>query len=144
MFEIGRVCVKTAGRDAKGYCVIVDVLDRNHFLVDGGVRRRKVNSLHLMPLDKKVNLKKGASTADVKKAMDKLGYPMWETKPKKAADRPKRTIKKKELPEIKGKKEKKAEPKKEEPKKPEAKVETKPATKVDPKESPVKPVEKKE
>jgi len=68
---------------------------------------------------------------EVKKAMDKLGYSMWETKPKKAAERPKRIVKKKELP---------AEALKKIAKKEEPKKETKPAEK--PKETPAKPVEK--
>jgi len=43
----GRICVKTAGRDAGLKCVIVDVLDDKFVLIDGETRRRKCNILHL-------------------------------------------------------------------------------------------------
>ena len=51
-------CVKIAGRDAGGRAVIVDVLDDNFVLIDGGVRRRKCNIIHLEPSDKKIDIKK--------------------------------------------------------------------------------------
>ena len=35
MFEIGRLCVKIAGRDAGNKCVIVDVIDKNFVMIDG-------------------------------------------------------------------------------------------------------------
>ena len=64
-FEIGRVCVKTAGRDAGKRCVVVDLMDKNFVLVTGpksvsGVRRRRVNVNHLKPLEEKLTLEKGA------------------------------------------------------------------------------------
>ena len=34
--EVGRVCVKTAGREAGEKCVIVDVIDNNFLEVVGG------------------------------------------------------------------------------------------------------------
>jgi len=40
MFEIGRLCVKIAGRDARKKAVIVEVLDGNFVMRDGEVRRR--------------------------------------------------------------------------------------------------------
>ena len=66
VFEVGRACVKTHGRDAGRQCIIVDLLDRNYVLVTGpkaitGVRRRRVNVNHLKPLDKKISIEKGAS-----------------------------------------------------------------------------------
>ncbi|NOZ81331.1 MAG: 50S ribosomal protein L14e [DPANN group archaeon] len=108
MFEIGRLCMKIAGRDSKRYCVIVDVLENNYVLVDGGVRRRKVNSLHLTPTKQKIDLKKGASHDEVKKAFEKLGHLVWETKPKQAGPRPRKVKKKKEAPEKNPKKARKA------------------------------------
>ena len=43
IFEVGRICVKLAGRDAGSKCVIVEELDNHYVLVDGDVRRKKVN-----------------------------------------------------------------------------------------------------
>lgn len=65
-FEVGRVCVKTAGRDTGKRCVVVDLMDKNFALVTGpksisGVRRRRVNVNHLKPLEEKLTIEKGAS-----------------------------------------------------------------------------------
>jgi len=87
MINIGRICVKTAGRDAGKKCVVVDVLDQNYVLIDGETRRRKCNVMHLEPLDKTVDIKKNASHADVAKAFEALGWSAHapKTKAKKAA-----------------------------------------------------------
>ena len=57
MFEIGRICLKLAGRDAGREAVIVEILDDRHVLVDGNVRRRKCNIMHLEPTAKKIEIK---------------------------------------------------------------------------------------
>ena len=62
MFEVGRVCMKMLGRDANRVCVIISNVDKNYCLIDGDVRRRKVNKLHLEPLNKTLNIKENAST----------------------------------------------------------------------------------
>jgi large subunit ribosomal protein L14e len=90
MQEVGRVCVKIAGRDSNKTCVIVDVIDQNFVMIDGETRRRKCNIDHLEPLNKTLDIKKGATHAEVKKAFDTLGIKVLETKPKKATVRPKR------------------------------------------------------
>lgn len=41
MLEVGRVCVKTAGRDATKLCVVVEEIDETFVLVDGNTRRKK-------------------------------------------------------------------------------------------------------
>ena len=69
-FEIGRVCVKTAGRDAGKHCVIIDLMDKNFALVTGpksvsGVRRRRVNVNHLKPLEEKIQIEKGATDEQI-------------------------------------------------------------------------------
>lgn len=69
MLEIGRVCMKIAGRDAGKKGIVIDILDDNYVLLDGEVRRRKCNINHLEPLGKTVELKKNASHADVLKAL---------------------------------------------------------------------------
>lgn len=74
--EVGRVCVKLAGRDAGGKCVIVDVLDDKNVLVDGEkVRRRKVNVNHLQILEQSVEVEKNASTDVVVKALKSIESP---------------------------------------------------------------------
>ena len=70
VFEVGRVAVKTLGREAGRYCVVVDIIDKNFVLIDGiKVRRRRSNVTHLAPTNDKIEIKKGASTDDVKKAI---------------------------------------------------------------------------
>ena len=108
IFEVGRLCVKIAGRDARRTCVVVEAMGNGYVVVDGDVRRKKVNVRHLEPLDRTVELKAKADHAVVAKAFEKLGLSVWETKAKKAAERPKRMKAKKEAPVV----EKKAKPKK--------------------------------
>ncbi len=121
MIEVGRLCIKIAGRDAGGKCVVVDVLDDNYVMVDGQVRRRKCNINHLELLNDVIKIEKGASHEAVKAEFEKLKIPMWETKPKEKKEKPKKVRGKKkkveeEAAEAKGKKKitKKAAPKKEE------------------------------
>ncbi len=117
MFEVGRLCVKLAGRDAGKKCVVVDVLDENHVLVDGEARRRKCNLKHLDPLGESLDVKKGASRADVKKAFKVIGIELMDSKPKKAGERPKKQKLKKSVavPVGKDEKPKKAAPAKDKP-----------------------------
>jgi large subunit ribosomal protein L14e len=75
-FEVGRVCVKTSGRDAGKRCVIVDLMDKNFALVTGpktvsGVRRRRVNVNHLKPLEEKITIEKGATDEQIAKLIKK-------------------------------------------------------------------------
>ncbi len=88
MIEIGRLCIKTAGRDAGLKCVIVDVLDNKFVLIDGETRRRKCNILHLEPLKDSIKVKKNASHEDIKKEFEKLGLKARETKPKQKTEKP--------------------------------------------------------
>lgn len=75
-FDVGRVCVKTEGRDAGKRCVIVDILDKNFVMCSGpetvtGVRRRRVNMNHLKPLEEKLEIMKGASDEQIATLMKK-------------------------------------------------------------------------
>lgn len=97
IFEVGRLCVKIAGRDAGRTCIVVEAMGNGYVVVDGDVRRKKVNVRHLEPLDGTVELKAKADHAVVAKAFEKLGLAAWETKAKKVAERPKR-MKAKEAP----------------------------------------------
>ena len=72
LYDIGRVVIKTLGREAGFQCVIVDIVDKNFVLVDGlKVRRRRVNVKHLVPTKGKVEIAKGIKTEELAKAIDK-------------------------------------------------------------------------
>ena len=61
VYDIGRLCVKTMGREAGYLCVIVDIVDKNYLLIDGlKVRRRRVNYRHIEPIAETVDIKKGS------------------------------------------------------------------------------------
>ncbi len=83
VFEVGRLVMKIAGRDAGRRGVVVDQLDSIYVLVDGGLRRKKVNIRHLEPLPEVIELEPGATHEEVKKEFTKLGLPVWERKAKR-------------------------------------------------------------
>lgn len=87
IFDVGRLCMKIAGRDAGRTGVVVESIDNTFVLVDGGVRRKKVNVKHLEPLPELVELGPGATHEEVSKEFKKLGLPVWETKQKQRAAR---------------------------------------------------------
>jgi len=74
--EVGRICVKIAGREAGSKCIIVDVVDKNFVLITGpqkvtGVKRRRVNVNHIEPTERKIDIKRGESDEEITKAIDK-------------------------------------------------------------------------
>ncbi|MFQ6050394.1 MAG: 50S ribosomal protein L14e [Candidatus Hydrothermarchaeota archaeon] len=74
--EVGRICIKTAGREARKPCVIVDIIDKNFVLVTGpkeisGVRRRKCNVKHLEPTDYVIDIEKGDPDEKIKIKLEK-------------------------------------------------------------------------
>ena len=75
VYEIGRVVVKTAGREIARKGIILGFIDNNFILITGagvsGLRRRKSNIKHVVPLDKKILIKENASDEDVLKAIEK-------------------------------------------------------------------------
>ena len=82
VYDIGRVCIKTMGREAGNYCVIVDVIDKNYVIIDGlKVRRRRANFNHVEPTTDMVDIKKGADHQAVEAAIKKakLDKKMKET-----------------------------------------------------------------
>jgi len=84
VYDIGRLCVKTTGREAGKYCVIVEVIDKNYLLIDGlKVRRRRVNYNHIEPIAETIEINKGASHKEVEDAIKKaeLTTKMNETVP---------------------------------------------------------------
>jgi len=107
MFEIGRLCLKIAGRDAGLKCIVIDRLDGNYVLIDGQTRRRKCNVKHLEPLDKVLKIKKGLSHDDVVNELKKENVEV-EVKAKRNKRVAKETSKPKTEPAVKPKKEEKA------------------------------------
>ena len=92
---IGSVVVKTAGRDAGKEGIVVDIKD-NKVMVEGATRKRFCSIRHVEPTGQSVELKKGSSSDEIKKALKKFSIEARSTKPKTASQRPKRTKKKKE------------------------------------------------
>jgi large subunit ribosomal protein L14e len=75
LYEIGRVCVKTTGRETGSYCVIITEKDGSFVEITGpkdisGVRRRRCNIRHLEPLELKIEIKSGANDDEVSKALE--------------------------------------------------------------------------
>ena len=101
MLSTGRLCVKTAGREAGKHCVIVKKIDEKFVMVTGpkevtNVRRRKCNIHHLEPLMIKIDIKPDASDEEIikvyekEKIYEKLGIEKPKPKPKKE-EKPKET-----------------------------------------------------
>lgn len=73
--NIGRICVKKAGREAGKKCVIVDVIDKSFVLVTGpkalsGVKRRRVNVRHLETLEDILKIARGDDDNKVMAAIE--------------------------------------------------------------------------
>lgn len=104
MFEIGRVCMKIAGRDAGKKCLVIDVVDEHFVMIDGQTRRRKCNIKHLEPINQAVQINKNAPAPEVARVLNEIGILVEEKKQKVKSEkkaktaRPKRARKKKELP----------------------------------------------
>ena len=76
--EVGRVCMKIAGREAGGRCVIVDLVDRTFVVITGpktvsSVKRRRVNVNHIEPTRTKIDIKRGATDEEVAAALSEAG-----------------------------------------------------------------------
>ncbi len=148
MIEVGRICVKTAGREAGKYCVVLDVLEDGLVLVTGpkavtNVKRRKCSIHHIEPTPETIKVKKNATDDEVIGAYKQSGvFKKLELREPSAKDiekakdserkrataaKTKPKAEKKEEPKVEEKS--KAEEKKPEPKKEEPKKEKKPAAK---------------
>lgn len=69
--EVGRVCVKTAGREAGEKCVITELIDENFVEVVGGsVKNRRCNINHLEPLEETLDV--SGDVEAIKKDLDAL------------------------------------------------------------------------
>jgi large subunit ribosomal protein L14e len=161
--EIGRVCMKTAGREAGRYCVVLKKIDDDFVFVTGpkvltGVKRRRCNIEHLEPTQYKVTIKAEASEKDVIKAYEEVNLvkkfglrkpspevvkeaekKVKKEKPKKKEKEEKKEDKgikiKLKMPSLKKKEEPKKEEKKEKPKKKEKKKPKKKVKKEKPKKA---------
>jgi len=70
--EVGRVCIKTAGREAGEKCVVVDIIDEKFVEVVGlSVKNRRCNIQHLEPVDQKVEMK-SEDPEEIKKELEAL------------------------------------------------------------------------
>jgi large subunit ribosomal protein L14e len=88
--EVGRICVKQAGREIGKKCIVIDVMDKSFVLVTGpkkvtGIKRRRVNINHVMPLQDKVDVKRGASDEEVASVLESAGKLQEMTQPVKTA-----------------------------------------------------------
>jgi large subunit ribosomal protein L14e len=88
--EVGRVCVKQVGRENGKKCVVIDVMDKSFVLVTGpkkitGIKRRRVNINHVMPLEDKIEVKRGASDDEVTQVLESAGKTQEMTQPVKKA-----------------------------------------------------------
>ncbi len=73
MIEVGRLVIKTAGRDSGKKGLVIDIIDDNYAMVDGQVRRKKCNINHLEPLETLVTIGKNASHEEVVEELKKIG-----------------------------------------------------------------------
>jgi large subunit ribosomal protein L14e len=76
--EVGRICVKTVGREAEKKCIIVDIVDKNFVLITGprtvsGIKRRRANINHLEPTQEKIDVTRGATDEEVTEALKAAG-----------------------------------------------------------------------
>lgn len=97
MYEIGRICLKIAGRDANKQCVVISNLDKNHVLVDGLTRRKKVNIKHIEPTKNKIDIKENADHSIVVEEFSKLGFkiPLKKSKERKERIKKSKVVKEK-------------------------------------------------
>lgn len=99
MIDVGRVCMKIAGRDAGNLAVVVERIDDNYVLIDGNVRRKKCNVKHLEPMATVVDIKAKSDHVEVVEAMKKAGLKVVEKQKKvravKKAEEPAKETKKK-------------------------------------------------
>ena len=140
MFDVGRVCIKIAGREAGRHCVVVGKDKEEGFVVitgprtATGVRRRRCNIAHLQPLEETIDIKADVSDDELLKLYDRMKFyekfGVERRRPFKAGPKPPTPEKKPKEEKPKEKKEEKPgkgakkEPKKE-VKKPEKKQEKK-------------------
>ena len=75
VFDIGRICVKIAGREAGRKCIVIDKLDKNYVLISGPpkitkVKRRRANMKQLEPTSEVLDIKKGVTDEELEKLLE--------------------------------------------------------------------------
>jgi len=78
LYEAGRVCVKTMGREAGSLCIVIEKKDESYVLVTGprqlsGVKRRNCNIRHLEPLETILTIAADADDEAIEKAIEEAG-----------------------------------------------------------------------
>ncbi len=78
LYESGRICVKTMGREAGSLCVVIEKKDESYVLVTGprqlsGVKRRNCNIRHLEPLETILTIAADADDEAIEKAIEEAG-----------------------------------------------------------------------
>ena len=78
LMEVGRIVMKNVGREAGKLAVVLKKIDDNFVSVTGpklltGVKRRKVNVVHIEPTQYKLEIKEDASDEEVIEAFKKSG-----------------------------------------------------------------------
>lgn len=78
LFEIGTVTVITQGRRTGKKAVVVDIIDENYVLLTGpeslsGVKRRRMNIKHLMPLDLNLDIERGVGDETILETIKERG-----------------------------------------------------------------------
>jgi large subunit ribosomal protein L14e len=76
--DVGRICIKTVGREAGRKCVIINIIDKSFVLITGPtalsrVKRRRVNISHIEPTEEKLEIGREASEEEVMAALEAAG-----------------------------------------------------------------------
>lgn len=76
--DVGRICIKTFGREIGEKCIIIDVIDKSFVLVTGPkeltrVKRRRANVKHLEATQEAITIKRGANDGDIISALKEAG-----------------------------------------------------------------------
>ena len=76
--EVGRICLKLAGRESGKKCIIVEVIDKGFVVVTGpkkitGVKRRRASINHIAPLKNKIGIDRGSSDEEITNALETAG-----------------------------------------------------------------------
>ena len=84
--EVGRICLKLAGRESGKKCVIIEIIDKGFVVITGpkkitGVKRRRASINHIAPLKEKIPINRGSSDEEVIKALETSGKSEEMNKP---------------------------------------------------------------
>lgn len=76
IFNVGRICIKTSGREIGRKCVVIDSIDKKFVLITGPksisrVKRRRANIKQLTPTKDTLSIDKGISDEDLEKVLKK-------------------------------------------------------------------------